>query len=232
VNRVSIKSNPTQQDTTNLMKNAGKHAEVLKTLAKKIIKEADVPERVKLDPILAIVRGALSYDVPDEMADTALARLQLEFIDLNELRVATELEVIDLSGEKYPKIDERATLIRASLHAVFEKEHTLKLDRLADMKKAELRQYMHELPAMNPFVEAFVTLLAFEHSAIPVDESIQAYLFDEGVLEEETTIEEAQSFIESHIKADDCYKFFHAVRIKALAHESKPRSKKDDKKKK
>src|SRR5690349_9189549 len=100
------------------MKNASKHAEHLKTLLKKLVK--DKPERPEMNPLTAIVRGTLSMDADDMLVDEAMARIESEFVDLNELRVATELEVADLIGEHHPRIDEKTTIIRAVLHAIFD----------------------------------------------------------------------------------------------------------------
>jgi endonuclease III len=206
------------------MKNASKHAEVLKSLLKKIAKEK--PDRPEMEPIQAVVRGVLSMDADDLLVDEAMQKIETEFVDLNEFRVATELEVQDIIGESMPKIDEKSTVLRATLHAAFEAEQTLKLDRLREMKKAEIRQYLKDLGTMPPFAEAFVALNAFDIAAFPVDESIHDYLIDEEVVEEEATVEETQAFLESYIRADDMYGAYLAVREKALQHESKKVKKK------
>ena len=94
------------------MKNASKHADELKSLLKKLGK--DRPERPAMDPLVAIVRGSLSMDADDGLVDEAMAKIDSEFVDINELRVATELEVADLVGDHHPKIDEKTTIIRST----------------------------------------------------------------------------------------------------------------------
>ena len=201
------------------MKNATKHADELKSLLKKIVK--DRPERPSMDPLQAIVRGTLSQDADDALVDDAMAKIETEFVDLNELRVATELEVAALIGEEHPHIDEKSTVIRAVLHAIFENEQILKLDRIKELKKAEIRSFLRELEAITPFVEAFVALHSFDTPAFPVDQSTLDYLVDEEIVEEEATVEEAQAFLEGHIKADDLFGSYLAIREKALVHERK-----------
>ena len=44
----------------------------------------------------ALVRGAMSFDVSDHRADEAMKMIDREFVDLNELRVATDLEIAEL----------------------------------------------------------------------------------------------------------------------------------------
>ena len=211
------------------MKNAGKHAEELKVLCKKLVKEK--PERPDMEPLKAIVRGTLSMDADDMLVDEALEKINVEFVDLNELRVATELEVVDLLGEEHPKIDEKATIIRATMHGIFDREQTMKFERIIELKKAEIRQFFRDLETMPPFVEAFVALHAFDISAFPIDESTLDYLIDSDVIEESASMEEAQAFLEGHIKSDDMYGTYLAIRAKALTHERKKPRKEVAKKK-
>src|SRR5438046_2839558 len=110
-------------------------------------------ERAPQEPLWALVRGAMSYDVPDSRVEDAIKVIQREFVDLNELRVATELEVQDLLGQRYPQIEERVKLITAALNAIFEKEHTLSLDRLKTVSRRDAREFLRRLPAMKPFAE-------------------------------------------------------------------------------
>lgn len=211
------------------MKNAGKHADEFKALCKKLVKER--PARPEMEPLVAIVRGVLSMDADDLLVDEAMEKINNEFVDLNELRVATELEVVDLLGEEHPRIDEKATIIRSTMNGIFDREQTLKFDRVQELKKNEIRQFFRDMETMPPFVEAYITMHAFDVAAFPLDESTLDYLIDMDVLEEEVTLEDAQQFVENHIKADDMYGTYLAIRAKALTHERK-KPRKDAAKKK
>ena len=105
-----------------------------------------------------MVRGAMSYDVSDTRAAEAVKAINKEFADLNELRVATELEIQELLGTRYPAIEERVALITGALNAIFEKEHTLSLDRMKTISNRDTRQFLRDLRGMNPFVEGYVML--------------------------------------------------------------------------
>jgi hypothetical protein len=199
------------------MKNATKHADELKSLCKRLIKEHKPPERKAQEPLWALVRGAMSYDVPDSRVEDAVKVIQREFVDLNELRVATELEVQEMLGQRYPQIEERVKLSTAALNAIFEKEHTLSLDRLKTVSRRDARQFLRELPEMRPFVEAYVMLMSFDGHAFPVDEQMLAFLRDEEILEEQTSMEDAQKFVEHHLKAEDLHPFYVALRSASAA---------------
>src|SRR3989440_7330497 len=194
------------------MKNATKHADDLKSLLRKLAKDCKPEPRPVLDPLQALVRGAMSFDVSDNRAEEAMRCIEREFVGLNELRVATELEVQDLLGAKYPAIERRVAMITQALNNIFEREHTLSLDRLKTISKRDARQFLRELPEIHPFVEAYVMLFAFDGHTFPIDQSMLETLADEDVVEEGTSLEDAQKFVEHHLKETECYELFWAMR--------------------
>ncbi|MBV8782193.1 MAG: hypothetical protein JO353_12425 [Phycisphaerae bacterium] len=206
------------------MKNATKHAETLKSLSKRLIKDHKPPERPTLEPLQALVRGAMSYDVPDSKVDEVMTHIEKEFVDLNELRVATDLEIQELLGSRYPQIEKRVAMITLALNAIFEKEHTLNLNRLKEISRRDARQFLRDLPELHPFVEAYTMLFAFDGPAVPLDQSMLSLLMEEGAVEEESTLENAQKFVEQQLKGEECYAFYHALRATALA-DGKPKKK-------
>jgi len=195
------------------MKNATKHADELKSLFKKLLKEGKPEAKSAEEPLKALVRAAMSYDVSDTRAEDAIKAIDKEFVDLNELRVATELEVQDILGQKYPAIEERVSVITKGLNRIFEKEHTLSLDRLKTVPKKDARQFVRDLPEMHPFIEAYVTLYGFDGCAFPIDDATLDYLKAQDVIEEDLkSLDEAQKFVENNVKTDDMHDFFRVVR--------------------
>jgi endonuclease III len=203
------------------MKNATKHADELKSLLKKLLKEEKPEAMESLDALQALVRGAMSYDVPDSKANDAMKAINREFVDLNELRVATDLEIQEMLGQRYPQIEKRVAMITQSLNYIFEKEHTLSLDRLKTLSKKDARQFLRDLPEIHPFVEAYVMLFAFEGSAVPIDDEILKYLIEEEIVEEGTSLVDAQKFVEHSIKADDAYDTYVCLRRAATGAKKK-----------
>jgi endonuclease III len=208
------------------MKNATKHAETLKSLLKKLTKDHKPEPRQVQEPLKALVRGAMSYDVPDGRAEDAMRAIEKEFVDLNELRVATDLEIQELLGVRYPDIERRVAMITGSLNRIFEREHTLSLDRLKTISKRDARQFLRELPDAQPFVEAYVMLFAFDGHAFPVDEQTIEVLRGAGVIEDETTADEVQRFVEHHLKAEECFDLYAASRKAIGEGDGKVRKKK------
>jgi len=194
------------------MKNATKHADELRSLHRKLLRDWKPEPKVAQEPLAALVRGAMSFDVTDAKAAEAMKHIQREFVDLNELRVATDLEIQELLGVRYPVIERRVAMITQSLNDIFEREHTMSLDRLRTVSKRDARQFLRELPEIHPFVEAYVMLFAFDGHCFPIDDEILALLREHGPVDGETPLEEAQRFVEHHLKAEECYEFYAALR--------------------
>src|SRR4051812_18660911 len=194
------------------MKNATKHAEQLKSLSRKLIREHKPGEKKPLEPLKALVRGAMSFDVTDSRADEIMRAIDKEFVDLNELRVATDLEIQELLGARYPGIERRVAMVTRALNDIFEREHTLSLDRLKTVSRRDARQFLRELPEIHPFVEAYVMLMSFDGHAVPIDDAMLSYLREEEIVDDTVNVEDAQKFVEHHLKAEDCYPFFASLR--------------------
>lgn len=192
-------------------------ADRLKSLYRSLSREFKPTPPPEYPPLDALVRAAMSCDVSDSRAEEAIKLVNREFVDLNELRVATELEVQELLGVRYPAIEQRVQTITHGLNAIFEKEHTLSLDRLKTISKRDARQFLRDLPDMNPFVEAYVMMYALSAPAFPMDEEILGYLREEDVFDEKATVEEAQRFMEHHVKPEELHDYFTAMR--KAAHE-------------
>ena len=194
------------------MKNAGKHADDLRALMKRLVKEYKPEDREPQEPLKALVRAAMSFDVSDSRASDAMRAIETEFVDLNELRVATDLEIQELLGVKYPEIEKRVEMITRSLNNIFEREHTLSLDRLKTVSKRDARQFLRELPDIHPFVEAYVMLYGFDGHSFPIDDEILGFFRDQEIVEDATPIDEAQRFVEHHLKAEECHDLFASLR--------------------
>jgi len=194
------------------MKTTIKHADELRSLFRRLLKDGKVPAREAQEPLQALVRAAMSYDMPDVRANEAMVAIEGEFVGLNELRVATELEVQELLGYKYPAIEQRVTMITTALNRIFEREHTLSLERLRTVSKRDARNVLRELPDMHPFVEAYVMLMSFDGHAVPLDDMMLEYLRREEAVDPEIPLPEAHRFLEHHLKAEECYDFYYLVR--------------------
>ena len=75
-------------------------------------------------------------------------------------------------------------MITPALNNIFEREHTLSLDRLKEISRRDARQFLRDLPEIHPFVEAYVMMFAFGGHTFPIDDPMLEMLEEEEVVEE------------------------------------------------
>ncbi len=206
------------------MKNATKHAQGLKGLVKSLCEKYDTGSRPPVEPLRAVVLGVLREGASEAAVEGAVSVIDDEYVDLNELRVATELELADMLSAAYPGIasHQRAEQIKAALTVIFEVEGRLSLERIAALGKREQRPAMSKIAAashgaITPYIEAHVALLAFGIGTVPLDGPSRDYLTGVGVLDEEASEADCHKFVEQNLKADECWAFFAACRAEAYA---------------
>src|SRR3982751_5583287 len=111
---------------------------------RRLLKEHKPEPREPQEALKALVRAAMSFDMPDAKADEAMRHIEREFVDLNELRVATDREIQELLGVRYPDIERRVAMITQALNNIFEREHTMYLERLKTVSRRDARQFLRE----------------------------------------------------------------------------------------
>lgn len=179
------------------------HAEQLNKLLKKIGTKVVENPAGSFDPIDQFVYSSLLWDSTHAKAYTALKRIKAATVDYNDFRVGSYEEIIDILGERYPRVSHRAERLRASLNDIYGREHAVSLDSLGQMGKREARAFLDSLVGAIPFVTARVMLVSFDAHAIPLDERTHGLLVTEGVLEEGVDIPKAIGILERAVKAAD-----------------------------
>lgn len=149
------------------------------------------------------VYSFLLWETTSVQAATAMKRLREAFVDLNELRVCFPEEISAVLGERFPKSRERATRLRAALNDIYRREHALSLARLAEIPKREARTYLESLEGVPSFVAARVALVSLGCHAVPVDERLLALLSAERAVEPDLSVEEASSWVERQVRANE-----------------------------
>jgi hypothetical protein len=125
----------------------------------------------------------------------------------------------------FPQFEKRLSMFRHAVNYIFERVLTMSHDRLMTISRRDARQFLRELPEIHPFVEAYVMMFSFDGHTMPMDERMAEFLKEEDVLDPETTLEEAQKFVEHHLKVEECYDLYSALR-QVAAEEKKTTTKK------
>jgi hypothetical protein len=116
-------------------------------------------------------------------------------------------------------------MITQSLNNIFEREHTMSLDRLKTVSKRDARQFLRELPQIHPFVEAYVMLFAFEGNAFPLDDEMLTHLRDQELVDPEATLVEAQRFLENYVKGEEIHQGYVLLRKAAYSDGARKKAK-------
>lgn len=138
----------------------------LHTLLKKAYKPTLVSENRPL--IEHLLYACLLENAPYELADEALARLEQDYFDWNEVRVTTITELAEVLG-RLPDPTAAAIRLKKNLHGLFESTYSFDLEELRKQNLGKALQKFEKLPAITPFVLSYLTQLGLGGHSIPLD---------------------------------------------------------------
>ena len=179
------------------------HAKAIASLLKNLRGSYEVPEPADRTPLEEFVYSFFLWDASASKAEAAYKRVVNSMVDFNELRVTRPPELITLLGKNYPKVEERAERLRASLNDLYTREFAVTLDPCVAMSKRDARKYLEGVHGCPQFVWARVLLMRMEGHALPVDDRLNYRLIEAGVIDEESDCAKTAGLLERHIKADD-----------------------------
>ena len=186
--------------------------DVLKKMISRLVKAAPAKMPEVTDPVTRMIRAFLEYDCDEARASVAERKIAENMVDHNELRVTPAIELAALLGVRYPFAESRCSALHRTLQSIFDREHQMRLDRIREMKKSEIRSYFQSLAGITPYVEACVCLDCFDIAAAPVDTKLYLWLVSKDALPEGIDLKMAQAVVEKHLKATEAYEFFHGAR--------------------
>jgi endonuclease III len=186
--------------------------EVLKKMISRLVKASPARKPEPVDPLTRLVRAFLEYDCDEARTVVAERKIAENMVDSNELRVTPAIELAALLGVRYPFAESRCSSLHRTLQSIFDREHQMRLDRLKEMKKTEVRSYFQSLAGITPYVEAAVSIDCFGVAAAPVDTKLLLWLISKDALPEGIDIKSAQQVIEKNLKATEAEDFYHGSR--------------------
>ncbi len=155
------------------------------------------------EPTTQLIMAFLQADSSRRKAEQAYDALMENMVDNNELRVSHTQEIVDVIGEKYPRVYWRVERMLESMRDVFLREHDHKMVKVVSQTKKEQRHYLDTLTGITPYVAASVMLLCFGGHAIPVDDKLVALLEREGAIDEGLTAADVEGLLLRQFKAGD-----------------------------
>jgi endonuclease III len=126
-----------------------KTAKVLGILARQYRRLPSLKEVGLLDRLVLLL---LAKDAPPARALAALERLRGDFVDWNEVRVSSPLEIQrSLEDLDEDTLVEKAQKVRGLLGRIFEKHHSLKLERLLEEDRPARERFLESLEVLEPW---------------------------------------------------------------------------------
>ncbi|HEY4330603.1 MAG TPA: hypothetical protein VGN88_12765 [Phycisphaerae bacterium] len=194
------------------MNKANVKIENLKKTVTRLVKAAPAKRPDPVDPLTRLIRAFLEYDCDEPRTTTAERKILENMVDFNELRVTPAIELAALLGVRYPFAESRCAGLHRTLQSIFDREHHMRLDRVKEMKKAEIRPYFQSLAGITPYVEAAISVDCFGIAAAPVDTKLLLWLVNKDALPEGTDLKTAQHLIEKLLRSGEAEDFFHGSR--------------------
>ncbi len=182
-----------------------KNAKAYEKNIKKLLTEArkgSAPQPELADPVTVLVRSVLESDAMSDRIDQAVADLDREFVDYNELRVAPIKDIVECIGRDFPRCREKALMLTEALNGLYRRVSKPRMDHLFEMGKRDIRRHLQEI-GLDPYASAAVLLKVFEGHAIPVDQSLVDVLQLNEQIHPESDVEDTQGFLERVISQKD-----------------------------
>ena len=156
-----------------------------------------------------------------EAADEALAKLQENFCDWNEVRVTTPEELAE-SGKNLGNPTDGATSVKKTLHNVFEEYFTFDLDFLRKENLGKSVATFEKMKGVTPFVIAYVSQNGLGGHSIPIDRSTMSLFYVLGIVTEDEAQKGRVPGLERTIAKSKGVEFFVLVHQLAVEFASTP----------
>ena len=201
---------------------AKNRADLINKLFKVAKKEFDFIKPLSNRTVLEhMLYGCCLENSTFEAADEALAKLQENFCDWNEVRVTTVEELAE-SGKNLGNPREGAASVKHTLHNLFEEYFTYDLDFL---KKENLSKSVAKFEAMKgvtPFVISYVSQNGLGGHSIPIDRSTMSLFYVLGIVSEDEAQKGRVPGLERTIAKAKGVEFFVLVHQLAVEFASTP----------
>jgi endonuclease III len=160
--------------------------------------------RSSLPPVDELVSTILSQNTSDTNRDMAFDVLKRRYPSWEAVRDAPVEDVIDairsagLANQKGPRI-------QAALRYLSETQGAISLDFLSNMKIEEAKAWLTAINGIGPKTAAIILLFAFNRPAFPVDTHIHRVTGRLGLIDPDTSAEQAHIELEAIIPPEEYF---------------------------
>ena len=164
------------------------------------------------EPADALVYAIISEDTSDSQTKAALKRFGDYFIGLNDLRVSTMEEIVEMLGENTPVTRAIASTLTSILMCVFDEHHKMSLEPLKKIGKRPARSALEKMEGVSRFGVDYCMLTALAGHAIPLTANMVEYLRSNEMVHPEANEQEIGGFLAKQIAAKNGYEFYRLLR--------------------
>jgi endonuclease III len=200
------------------MKNSKEYATRLQKLYRGLKRAHPKVEEVTYDdPIEALVYGVVSERISEASTQKAMKGFRTTFVDWNDLRVSRVEEILDVLEEDSPASRAAASSLITALRAIFDEYHALSLQPLKKVGKRPAKQTLETLDGVGHFVVCYCMLTSLQGHAVPLTETMAAYLKDNEVVDPEADAADIEGFLTRQVAAKNAYEFYSLLRRESEA---------------
>jgi len=195
------------------MKNSKEYSTRLQKLYRGLKRAHPKVEKVTHDdPIEAVIHGIIGEYTNDAAVLKAIKGFRSTFVDWNDLRVSRMEEIVEVLQEDTAASRAAATALITALRAVFDEYHTLSLQLLKKMGKRPAKQAVEALDGIGHFAVSYCMLTSLQGHAIPLTESMAAYLKQNEIVDPEADVQDIEGFLTRQVAAKNAYEFYSLLR--------------------
>lgn len=164
------------------------------------------------DPVDALIYGIVGERMSLSAAEAAMKTIRRTFVNWNELRVSRVEEIVEALGNDNSAGRDAAGVLTAALRAVFDAYHTVSLQALKKLGKRPARQALEKLGGLGRFTLDYCMLTSLQSHAIPLTESMRAYLKQHKIVDAQADDEEIEGFLTRQVPAKNAFEFYTLLR--------------------
>jgi endonuclease III len=208
------------------MKNSKEYSKKINNLYRSLKRKYPKISQTNHEQVMdALIYAIICEKMSDRKTESAIKRFNEYFVDMNDLRVSRSEEIIEMLGENTPATMCIASTITKVLRSIFNQNHKVNLEGLKKIGKRPARQTIEKIDGISRFVTDYCMLTSLQSHAIPLTETMIAYLRNYELVDAEADEQQIAGFLTKLIPAKNGYEFYTLLRHESETQKSKKTTK-------
>ena len=195
------------------MKDSKEYSKKVQKLYRWLKRKYRKPQKPAYDePVEAVVYAIVSENMSEPAAQSAIKKLGDNFVDLNDLRVSSVEEIIEVLGAEKPATRDAASVLIGALGAVFKQYNMVSLEALKKIGKRPAKRALEKMHGTSRFVVDYCMLTSLQGHTIPLTAKMIEYLRSNELVHVGADEQEIRGFLARQILAENAYEFYALLR--------------------